>query len=265
MTSQPSLFISHGAPTILQDGSAAHHHLKTLGRDILRDRKPDAILIMSAHFEARQPTLTASPNPKTIYDFHGFPKELYNFGYTAQGSQQMAGLIQRALQDSGFETILDLRRGFDHGTWIPLSLMFPDADIPVILLSINPTQTSEYHYLLGLTLSELRAQNILIMGSGNLTHNLHEFFSGDYASAAPPPLWVSEFTQWLAGKVLTGQTRDVLSAVTKAPHGFRNHPSMDHIHPLFFAMGAGGEKTTAKRLHQSYSHGVLAMDVYSFA
>jgi len=264
MTRQPSLFISHGAPTILQDGSPAHHHLKTLGQNILRTQKPDAILIMSAHFEARRPTLTAHPNPSTIYDFRGFPKQLYTYTYPAPGAPQTAQRIFKALQNEGFEPILNQQRGFDHGTWIPLALMFPDADIPVVQLSINPLQTSEYHYLLGLTLSGLRGENILIIGTGNLTHNLHEYFTGNYAPDALPPLWVSDFTDWLAAKMRAGDTKAVLTAVTHAPHGQHNHPTMDHIHPLFFAMGAGGENMSANRLHHSYAHGVLAMDVYGF-
>lgn len=264
---QPALFVSHGAPTLLLDSSPAHHFLKSLGKDIVRTAKPRAILIMSAHFERPNPTLSAHPRPETLYDFHGFPAPLYQQIYPAPGSADIAHKIQALLQTQDYEVDLDKRRGFDHGTWIPLSLMFPAADIPVVQLSINPVGSPEYHYLLGRNLAELRAQNILVIGSGNLTHNLREFFGGDYILDTPAPAWVSEFADWMVGKIEAGHTDDILNLITRASHGRRNHPTLDHIHPLFFALGAGmdvGEEAVGQRLHVSISYGVLAMDVYAF-
>ena len=264
MAPQPALFISHGAPTLLQDDSPAHHFLKSLGRDILKIKKPDAIVIMSAHFERAEPTLTVHPSPRTLYDFHGFPSTLYQQEYKAPGGQGQAKLVQDVLTEHGFDAVLDGARGFDHGTWIPLSLMFPAADIPVMQLSINPVQTPKYHFLLGQSLSKLRAKNVLVIGSGNLTHNLHEYFQHKYPVNAPAPDWVQAFSSWLAIQIEAGDVNAVLNAVSSGPFGKRNHPTMDHIHPLFFAMGLGGKKPVGINIHSSISYGVLAMDVYAF-
>lgn len=261
MQTLPSLFVSHGAPTLLIEPSAARDFLAGLGPDLPR---PSAILVVSAHFNAPQPTLTAGAEPETIHDFGGFPDELYRLRYPAPGSADLATAIAALLQQAGFDALTDPTRGLDHGAWVPLMLMYPDADIPVLQLSISMNQSPEWHYQLGKALQPLREQGVLIIGSGGATHNLRAFFKGGYGLDSPPPSWVSEFAAWLSQRIEAGDHAAILTAMERAPGGKENHPTMDHILPLFVALGAGGDGP-GRQLHHSTTYGVLAMDSYAFA
>jgi 4,5-DOPA dioxygenase extradiol len=255
----PALFISHGAPSIGLDPSPARDFLAGLGGAYQR---PRAILVISAHYDARRPTLTSGAQPETIHDFGGFPDELYRMTYPAPGDPVLAAEIAALLRDAGFDAGGDPARGLDHGAWVPLRLMYPDADIPVVQLSINMAETPEWHFRLGAALAPLRERGVLIIGSGSLTHNLRAVFSGGFRIDSPPPPWVTDFADWMDKRLETGDTDGVLHAVEKAPHGRDNHPTMDHILPLFVAMGAGGN--TARRIHHSTTYGALRMDAYAF-
>ena len=259
MTIFPALFISHGAPSIALDPSPARDFLAGLGNSYDR---PRAILVISAHYDARRPMLTSGEQPETIHDFGGFPDELYRMSYPAPGDPVLAAEIASLLQTAGFEAGGDPARGFDHGAWVPLRLMYPDADIPVIQLSINMAETPEWHFRLGEALALLRKSGVLIIGSGSLTHNLRAVFSGGFQIDSPPPPWVTEFADWMDAHLEDGDTDSVLQAVKQAPHGRDNHPTMDHILPLFVAMGAGG--SAARRIHHSTTYGALMMDAYAF-
>ena len=162
------------------------------------------------------------------------------------------------------EVTADPERGFDHGAWVPLSLIYPRADIPVVQLSIHSSASSEFHYALGQALAPLRDDGVLIAGSGSITHNLRAYFTTRPPIDAPAPAWVSDFTDWVADRMKTGAVDDVLHAVERAPHGADNHPTPDHLLPLFVAMGAGDTPLKARRLHASSTYAVLAMDVYAF-
>ncbi|MBI1391929.1 MAG: dioxygenase [Alphaproteobacteria bacterium] len=261
MTQQPALFISHGAPTLAIEASPAQSYLKELGHHLER---PRAIIVISAHHVCRGVAVTSDPQPETIHDFAGFPSSLYEITYPAPGAPDLAADIVDLLAISGLEARLQTRRGFDHGAWVPLSLVFPQADVPVVQLSIDMSESPLGHYRLGQALAPLRNRNILIVGSGGATHNLGAFFHGDYEHDSPPPAWVSTFADWIAARIAAGEVEAVLEAVESGPFGSRNHPSMDHIHPLFVAMGAGAGSPAAARIHQSTTYGVLAMDVYGF-
>jgi 4,5-DOPA dioxygenase extradiol len=164
--------------------------------------------------------------------------------------------------DAGIPVFLDPKRGLDHGAWVPLMLAWPDAGVPVVQLSISSTHAPEWHYRVGRALAPLRDRNILIIGSGSLTHNLRAVFAERRAHDAAVPDWVAAFADWMKDRIDAGDTEAVLDAVERAPFGTQNHPTMDHILPLFTAMGAGG--TPGERLHHSYTYGVLAMDAYRF-
>ena len=261
MTVLPSLFLSHGAPTLALEDSPARRFLLEFGARIPR---PRAIVVVSAHHDAPVAEVTASALPPTIHDFRGFPQALYELRYAAPGDPELASRIVSMLRATGTEAQLDETRGLDHGAWVPLMLIYPEADIPVVQLSINMGQSPRYHFELGQSLSSLRNDNVLILGSGSATHNLHEFFAGRYAADAMPPEWVTGFSDWLSEQVDGGNTDSVLNAVDEGPHGHRNHPTLDHIHPLFFAMGAGAPRTSGMRVHCSTTYGVLAMDAYAF-
>ena len=257
---QPSLFIGHGAPTLLIEHTEARDFLLGLAG---RFPKPKAILVISAHFNARVPVITSAAWPETIHDFGGFPDVLYQQQYPAPGDPALAARIAESLQAAGFPAVTHDGRGLDHGAWIPLMLAYPKADIPVLQLSISMSQSPEWHYRLGQALQPLREDGVMIMGSGSVTHNLRAVFSGSFRVDSPEPEWVSGFADWLADRIEAGDHEAILSSVQTGPHGHENHPTMDHILPLFVALGAGGNGPS-HRLHDSTTYGVIAMDAYSF-
>lgn len=255
----PALFVSHGSPMIVLDQSPARAFLEGLGPSLPR---PKALLVVTAHFEAGAPTLTAAPQPPMIYDFGGFPEPLYRMTYPAPGAPALADKAARLLGLAGFAPRVDPVRGFDHGTWTPLKLMFPDADIPVVQLSVDPRQDARWHYALGQALAPLRDEGVLIIGSGALTHDLRAFFHRAAPGGPDPRVYAKAFAAWMVEAVEQGRIDDVLDWRAKAPEALRNHPTPEHILPLFVALGAGGPRRT--RLHHSMDHDVLAMDAYAF-
>lgn len=262
MTRQPALFVSHGAPTIVIDPIPAHDFLQAAGA---KSPRPSAILVASAHFEAPGPTLTTHPAPPMIYDFGGFPAEMYAKQYPAPGNPALAERAGALLSGAGFAPRFDAARGYDHGTWTPLMLMYPEADIPVVQLSVDSRRNAAWHFAVGEALAPLRDENVLIVGSGSLTHDLRGFFVNPLPEAASPVDYARAFADWTHDAVTQGRTEDLLDWTARAPFALRNHPTPEHFLPLFVALGAGGRHQPAKRIHASYSHGVLAMDAYATA
>ncbi len=263
--SYPSLFVSHGAPTLALEDCAVTRFLTSLGQKL---GKPKAILIISAHFDQRRPTIACGERLETIYDFGGFPAALYEVRYPARGSSEIAVRVRELLLEAGIASDMDETRGMDHGCWVPLVHMYPNADVPIVQLSISMGQSPQWHFELGQALSGLREEGVLIIGSGSASHNLRELMMGQHDEEEPMVPWVRDFTDWVTEKIETGDYQSVLSVMTDAPEGKRNHPTMDHIHPLFFALGAGGsaveDGARGKRIHASTTYGVLAMDIYAF-
>jgi 4,5-DOPA dioxygenase extradiol len=256
----PVLFISHGAPTLAIDGSPAHEFLGGYGKTL---GNPSAIVVLSAHFEARIATVTSGERPETIYDFGGFPDELYRIVYPAPGEPALAAEIAQILESNGITVRRDARRGLDHGAWVPLVLMYPAADVPVVQLSIDTSLGTGYHHRLGELLSPLRERGVLIIGSGSATHNLGSYFRG--APGDPSPPWVTDFDEWLAERIGAGDVEALLDYRRRAPHARENHPTEEHYVPLLCALGAAGRHASARRVHHSYEHGVLSMDAYAFS
>ena len=259
MTQMPTLFVSHGAPTLAIDDSPARRFLLNYGNVL---GKPRAILVLSAHYEAPAATVTASAAPETIYDFRGFPQALYDITYPAPGDPALANRVVILLAAADIPARLDEQRGLDHGAWVPLSLMYPDADVPVVQLSIDARKGADYHFRLGEALRPLRDEGVLIIGSGGVTHNL------SHAISAPPdaPLvdWASTFRQWVADAIEDDRRDDLADYRAAAPDAVRNHPTEEHFLPLLCAMGATEPGEPRRRVHQSDAHGALAMDVYLF-
>lgn len=241
--------------------SPAREFLSSLGNTVER---PDAIILISAHHDMTGAVATSVERPETIHDFGGFPQALFDLQYPAQGDPALAAEIATLLNAEGFPTAIDPQRGLDHGAWVPLMLGWPDADVPVVQLSISSNHPPEWHYRIGQALAPLRERNILIVGSGSLTHNLRAVFVDGRNHDAATPDWVSAFADWMKDRFDAGDSDAILNAVEVAPYGRENHPTMDHILPLFAAMGAGGKALRAERLHHSYTYGVLSMDAYAF-
>jgi len=256
----PAVFVSHGAPSLAIEPGATHDFLKGFGAELGR---PAAIVVFSAHFEAPVATLTSGERPVTIHDFGGFPEALYRIRYPAPGAPELAAEIVGLLGDDGISARADGRRGFDHGAWVPLLLMYPDADIPLLQVSINPANGTRYHHRLGARLAPLRDQGILIVGSGGATHNLRHYFHG--GPGDPTPTWVTDFNEWLAETAGRGDVEALLDYRHRAPHARDNHPTEEHFLPFLCALGAAGENAHARRVHQAYEHGVLSLDAYAFS
>lgn len=257
----PALFVSHGSPMLAIDGSAAQHFLETLAQKIVP--RPRDILVVSAHWESAIPAVSLAKRPRTIHDFGGFAKELYAMRYPAPGAPKLAERTAGLLESAGFEVMREKSRGLDHGAWIPLKLIYPEADIPVTQLAIQPDLGPKHHVRIGKALRPLRAQGTLILATGALTHNLQAFFQGGFGRDAETPDWVDEFAEWVANAIAEGRLDDLADYRALAPTGIRNHPTQEHLLPLFVACGAASDPIQDERLHQSVAYGVLAMDVYA--
>lgn len=256
----PSLFVSHGAPTIVIDQSPAARFLEALPATLPR---PRALLVASAHFERATPTLTGGAHPATIHDFGGFPRALYEMSYPAPGDPALAARAAALIEAAGLPVTIDRTHGFDHGVWTPLKLMYPQADIPTLALSVSPHASPAAHVALGAALAPLREEGVLVIGSGAATHDLSAVFRPGVGPDDPMPAWVSAFAQWLADAIEAGRVEDLIAYAERAPEARRNHPTPEHILPLFVALGAGGGGP-GRRLHASAAFGALAMDMYAF-
>lgn len=258
----PTLFVSHGAPTLPLTEAPAKQYLQTLP-SLFADR-PRAILVVSAHWETDQPAVNAVARLETIHDFGGFQRELYEIRYPAPGSAALADRIGQLLDEAGLPHTIDRTRGLDHGAWVPLMLMYPAADIPVVQLSVQSRRGAAYHLALGQALEVLRYEGVLVVGSGSFTHDLSEFRQYRDAISAPEPGWVTQFADWFDAALIDGGTSNLVDYRRLAPFAVKNHPSEEHLLPLYVALGAAGVAPAVERLHSSTTHGVLRMDVYAF-
>lgn len=253
-----TLFISHGPPGVALMDVPAARFLKALGAEIIS--RPTAILCVSAHWESWRPMFSGAQTPVTIHDFGG-PPPLFNLRYPAPGAPWLAEKAAALLNDSSISASVDMERGLDHGAWIPLSLMYPDADIPVVQLSIQTELDLEHHVALGQTLAPLREDGVLIMGSGGATHNLPEV--SEFNRDDPQADYASAFDDWLAAAVTDGKTAALLDYKNQAPSPERNHPwPAEHFLPLFVPLGAAGHGISGRVLHRSFLYGVLSMAAF---
>ncbi|MBK7416091.1 MAG: dioxygenase [Dechloromonas sp.] len=258
--SPTALFVPHGAPTFALRPGAAGAALMTVVRTL---HQPRAIIIVSAHWDTTVPTVGFAERPETIHDFSGFPDELYTLRYPATGCREAANEVVAAIKAAGLPVAENAVRGLDHGAWVPLRLMFPEADVPVIPLSIQSRGGPQQAYALGRALAPLAAKGFLVIGSGNVTHNLR-----DYQQAAQnngqTPAYVRQFTDWLAERLVAHDIPALLDYRRQAPGAVQAHPSDEHLLPLFVALGAGGETAKTERFHAGIDNYVIAMDAYKF-
>ncbi|MEI7613494.1 MAG: class III extradiol ring-cleavage dioxygenase [Betaproteobacteria bacterium] len=256
-TKQPILFLSHGSPMTALGGDAISAIWSALARRLPR---PTAIVMVSAHWTTRLPMLTGSAHPETIHDFGGFPAELYQIRYPAPGDPSLAQRIKQQLTDAGIATGIDASRGLDHGAWVPLRMLFPDADIPVVQLSVQPDRCARHHYALGAALAALADENILIIASGHMTHNLRDYLQPSGIRPAPES---HAFREWTHPRIISGDSEALLDW-EQAPGAKHAHPSVEHFLPLFVALGAAGALHRAEWLGGGWIEESLAADNYLF-
>ncbi|MFD1626235.1 DODA-type extradiol aromatic ring-opening family dioxygenase [Azospirillum griseum] len=253
MPAFPSVFVSHGAPTLILENSPGRAFLAGLGERLGR---PSAILAVSAHWTTRRPAVSTAAAPETVHDFYGFPDALYRLRYPAPGAtalaERVAGLIGG---------VADPTQGLDHGAWVPLKLMYPDADIPVAQVAVQPGRSAADHIAMGRQLAALRHEGVLILGSGGAVHNLREFQFGGVGVAR----WASDFANWLDSTLSAGDAEALANWQSRSPDARRAHPTDEHFLPLPVAFGAAGEEVRAERLHAGFEHGSIGMQAYAFS
>jgi 4,5-DOPA dioxygenase extradiol len=255
----PSLFISHGMPAIVVQPGPTHAFLKNLGTMFAR---PAAIICVSAHMEAVWPILTAAKAPETIHDFGG-PRMLFDKHYPAPGQPELAQEAVSLLSQAGFKAQTNPTRGLDHGAWVPLMLMYPEADVPVIQLSVQTELGPEHHLNLGRALQPLREEGVLLLGSGGATHNLPEI--RNFSIDSVPPDYAEAFDAWLEEAITSGQEAALLNYQKEGPSASRNHPyPAEHFLPLFVPLGAAGVGARGRVLHKAFMYGVLSMAAYAW-
>lgn len=252
--SMPTVFLSHGAPTLILQDTPARTFLASLGKQLPR---PRAIVAVSAHWDTDVPAVSLARHPETIHDFYGFPDALYRLRYAAPGAPELA---ERVAKLTG--AAHDTHRGLDHGAWVPAMLGWPEADIPIFQLSVQPAESPAHHIALGRKLSALREEGILVMGSGSATHNLRALVRGGESEPEP---WAQEFDDWLAETVEKGDEAALADYRAQAPNASDAHPTDEHFLPLHVAYGAAGPGARGRALHRSFTLGNLSMASYAFA
>jgi 4,5-DOPA dioxygenase extradiol len=229
-STMPAVFFGHGNPLNALLKNTYTEGWASLGKTLAR---PQAVLCVSAHWYLPGTAVTAMPSPRTIHDFGGFPRELYEVEYPASGSPALANRVRELL--APLAVGLDQSWGLDHGTWSVLCHVFPGADIPVVQLSIDETQPAQFHYELGQRLAPLRAEGILIIGSGNLVHNLHTYAWGRHE--VEPYDWAVRFEQRARELMLQKQDQTLVNYETMGRDAMLSAPTPDHYLPLLYILG----------------------------
>ncbi len=277
----PTLFLSHGSPMTSVEPGPAGAVWAALARDLPR---PRAILMVSAHWDTATPMLTGASQPETIHDFGGFPEELYQIRYPARGDPELAQRAAALLGAAEITASVDATRGLDHGAWVPLRWMYPDAGVPVVQLSVQTARGVAHHWHLGAALAPLANEGVLIIGSGHVTHNLRDWMQwsqahlpsgdprrpgpapreGETETGHPPMPYAARFADWLAERLAQHDREAIIDYREREPGGARAHPSEEHYVPLVVAWGAAGLNAHAERVHRDIIGGALAMDAYAF-
>jgi 4,5-DOPA dioxygenase extradiol len=253
----PALFLSHGAPTLAMADNAFTRAWASLSR---RFRRPESILVVSAHWDTAAPVVGSAPRLETIHDFHGFPRPLYSVLYEPPGAPAVAERAAGLIAATGLAVSRDGVRGIDHGGWVPLKYLYPQGDIPTALLSIQSRRGTRHHFEIGRALAPLREEGVLILASGGIVHNLGEL---DWQGASPPPFaWAVAFNDWVASRVEAGAAQELVDYSRFAPQPRRSHPTEEHFDPFFVALGAGGAH--GERVELGFDMGSLGMDAYLF-
>jgi len=257
----PSLFIAHGAPLLAIENNEYTQFLSAYGQTLPR---PRAIVVFSAHWESTAQQVSKVDTYETIYDFGGFPEALYQIKYPAKGDADIAGQIEQRFTAHGVTFQVESKRGLDHGAWVILRLLYPAADIPVVAMSVNPRLTPDAQYRIGQALADLRAMDVLVIGSGGTVHNLGAVKMNQAASEVDD--WAVGFDDWLTERIERWDLDALFHYDTLAPNAKRAVPTYgnEHFVPIFYAMGAADDAQQAVRVHRSYRYGNLSHSVWQF-
>jgi len=258
MTRTPVLFVSHGAPTFALEPGRLGPLLTAVGQRLLR---PRAVLVVSPHWMTRGARVASTAQPATVHDFGGFDRALYDIHYPAPGHPELAARAVEMLRAAGWPAEADGSQGLDHGAWVPLRFLYPQADVPVFQVSLPADLTPAQAYALGQALQPLRDEGVLVVGSGSLTHNLYEFrmdAGGEEAAYA------REFAAWVRQVVEARDDERLQRTLETAPHARRAHPTAEHFLPLLVAAGAAAGEAQVQTLEGGITYGVLSMDSYLF-
>lgn len=256
MTLAPAIFVSHGSPMFALEPGRLGPALADIGRSLAGIR---GVLVVSPHWMTRGLRVSTTATPETIHDFGGFPSALYQLQYPAPGAPDIARQALAVLAAAGLDAHADDRRGLDHGAWVPLRHLRPLADWPVFQVSLPHDYDARRAYALGRALAPLRAQGVLIVGSGSMTHNLREY--GLYRS---DPGYVQVFVDWVRAAVAAGDVEALLDYRQRAPGAVRAHPTEDHFLPLLVALGAAADAEALAWIYGGITDGILSMDAFAF-
>ncbi|MED1852101.1 class III extradiol ring-cleavage dioxygenase [Brevibacillus borstelensis] len=257
----PSLFLAHGAPLLAIERNQYTEALKQLGEELPR---PRAILIFSAHWESRVQAVGTTKLNATIHDFGGFPRELYEIQYPAKGDPALAAEALRIFAEANIPATAEPVRGLDHGAWVVLRMMYPEADIPVVSLSVNPQLSAEEQYAIGKALQAFREDGVLIIGSGGTVHNFA--YMSMRSDTEEGDEWAVAFEEWLRDRIEAWDLESLFRYDTLAPYARQAVPlhGSEHFVPLLYAMGAADEDRTAAREHISFRYGSLSHVIWKF-
>lgn len=258
MTRTPVLFVSHGAPSFAIEPGQLGPRLAATGQELPR---PKAVLVVSPHWMTRSVRVATTAKPATVHDFGGFPQELFRIQYPAPGHPELAARTIEVLRAAGWPAEADGGQGLDHGAWVPIRFLYPDADVPVFQVSLPAGLTSAQAYALGQALRPLRDEGVLVVGSGSLTHNLYEF--RQYADGQEAE-YAREFAAWVRQAVEARDDARLVSTLDTAPHAQRAHPTTEHFLPLLVAAGAASDDAEVRTLEGGITYGMLSMDSYLF-
>ena len=252
----PALFISHGAPTLaLETGGEYARALRAYCAAL---PTPRGLIVFSGHFQEPAPIrITSGARPALLYDFGGFPEEMYAIKYDAPGDPELASEVRTHLDAAGLDAVLDPSRPWDHGAWVPLRLAFPDARVPVVEVSLPAGASPEMLLQIGSAISPLREQNVLLIGSGGVVHNLRRVrLSGGVSRVEP---WAEQFDAWV-GERLAGMEIDRLLAYARlAPHADLAVPTPEHFDPLFVVLGTRRTSDRVVPIYEGFQYGTLSL------
>jgi len=262
----PTLFISHGSPMCALRSSPVAEPWAQLARSLPR---PQAVLMVSAHWETELPMIGSAERPATVHDFGGFPPALERIRYPAPGAPALAQSALELLVAAGLPASANGCRGLDHGAWVPLVHMYPQADVPVFQVSIQTSLGAPHHLRVGAALAPLAGQGVLIVGSGSLTHNLGDWSRfvhehGLQPEMGQPAPYVQQFRETIRQALERGDVELLAAWRERAPDARRAHPSDEHFLPLLVAYAAAGERPQVERLDLGVDGGAIAMDAFTF-